>query len=70
MEEVWKQFDDSVYEISSKGRVRSVRNGEFYYLKPYLGDKGYYRIGLTIYGRRYNQTIHRMVAMCRQTSGV
>jgi len=73
--EIWKPIlgFDGIYEVSSKGRVKSMRR-VFYrsnglimtirgrYLKLGLGKNGYYIVGLRCPGERKTINVHRLVA--------
>ena len=59
MEELWKKIDDgndSVYEVSTDGRVRNSKTGRI--LRGRLNrNNGYYRVNL----RGKDEYIHRLV---------
>lgn len=60
--EIWKVIQENTdYEISNYGRVRSKNNG---LLKPMLNNKGYLRVTIFVweYGSRKDRFIHRLVA--------
>ncbi len=62
MQEIWKTIDGYDYQISNQGRVKNSR-GKI--LNPYVGKKGYARIGLFTKpapGIRRDHNIHRLVA--------
>lgn len=72
MEEIWKNIEE-YYQVSSEGRVRSldrvqeIRKGVFIVkkgqiLKQRIDNKGYYRVNLSINGRRKTVSVHRLVA--------
>lgn len=62
--EVWKPVTGRAqgfpYEVSNLGRVR--RKETKYILKPTEGPKGYYRVNLRNSPKRYNVTLHILVA--------
>jgi len=74
--EIWKSVVgyEGCYEVSSKGRVRSVerfltrRNGVIYHAKSYiltqhvLPDTGYITVGLWDIGKSKTLKVHRLVA--------
>lgn len=74
MKEIWKDVEgyDGVYQVSSKGRVKSLDtirwNGQAFYmkkgriLKQKLDDKGYYRINLYHDGKCRTYLVSRLVA--------
>lgn len=51
---------DGLYEITTNGRVYSVRRGK--YLKPRIDRYGYERVVLSVGNKQYHRTIHRLVA--------
>lgn len=62
--ELWKDIDgyNGIYQVSTWGRVRSVRNGEIRILSPYRNSKGYLKIGLRRNGKTDKHRINRLVA--------
>ena len=64
MIEQWKQvvIDGVVYdyEVSSHGRVRNMKTGQF--LKPYVIKDGYLQVALTKGKKRKQLQVHRIVA--------
>ena len=63
--EVWKQYNDTQYEVSSTGRVRSnnyLGHGQTKELKCQLSEKGYKICYLTIGGKTLTKRVHRLVA--------
>lgn len=53
---------EGLYSIDEDGNVFSYRRQNF--LKPYMGDRGYLRVGLSdVDGNRKHYTIHRLVAL-------
>ena len=70
--EIWKsiaEFHD--YEVSSMGRVRRVvpgkRNHACRTLKPWLNNKGYQCVGLSLNGKEHHLLVSRVV--CRAFHG-
>lgn len=63
MEETWKSVVgyEGLYEVSSLGRVRSLRKKKFYY-KKYIMNRGYAHTGLSKYNKINNFYFHRLVA--------
>jgi hypothetical protein len=64
--ENWKAIADSngIYQISSRGRVKSYKSGDELILKPKLQGLGlkYEFVSLYIDGKIHQVTIHRLVA--------
>lgn len=64
MDEIWRDIDGykGLYQISNKGRVKSLKWGKERILKPVINNSGYYCINL------YNDSVikrfllHRLVA--------
>ena len=58
--EEWKDIPgyEGLYAVSNAGRIKR----EDRILQPYFTEKGYYRIGLTMYGRKKQYRVHRLVA--------
>lgn len=65
MFEMWKPINDyeGLYEISSYGRIKSLRGKKPKYLKPQNDSRGYLQIGLNKDGIRKNYKVHRLVAL-------
>lgn len=57
--EVWKQWRNSPYEVSNKGRVRRKGSGEV--RKPRDDDRKHQRVNLTWDGKREEPPLHQMV---------
>jgi len=55
----WRHPEIDKIEVSSLGRVRSVK-GHYYTSRPDKG--GYLRVGFRINGKKVNKSIHRLVA--------
>lgn len=61
--EKWKNIDDFPgYQVSDLGRVRSKRSYGWKILIPTRCDNGYLKVCLVKNQKRYNRTIHRLVA--------
>lgn len=60
MLEIWRDIDgyDGKYQVSTWGRVRSLRG----ILTPYENHKGYLKVGLTKDGKSNKHRINRLVA--------
>ena len=63
--EIWKNIKgyEGLYEISSLGRVKSLKCGKVKILKPQSDSRGYLQIGLVKDKKRTNFKIHRLVAI-------
>ena len=64
MQEIWKDISgfEGVYEISSYGRVRSVKSGKILSTSKCGGCRGYLSVCLSKNGKRYGKLVHRLVA--------
>lgn len=71
LSEVWKDIKgyEGLYQISNLGRVKSLKrfntnnaNTKDRILKPSLDRKGYLHVVLCKNNKRYNKTLHRLVA--------
>ena len=62
-DEIWRDISgyEGIYQVSSKGRVRSIRDGKILILKP-CKRNGYLTVGLRKNGAHKNFTLHRLVA--------
>lgn len=62
--EYWVEIPDSngEYFVSNKYRVRSVKNGRKRILGITLQPHGYYKITMSIKGKRVDRSMHRVVA--------
>ena len=65
MEEIWKDIPDyeGLYQVSSLGRVRSIRYNKTQTLKVYDDLRGYLSIKLHNNKKIKNYKIHQLVAM-------
>lgn len=65
--EVWKQYRDTIYEVSNMGRVR---NRETKYIKSQTDknngkkEHDYKYVGININGKKKKIAVHRMVGEC------
>ena len=61
--EIWRNISgyEGIYQVSNKGRVRSIRDGKILILKP-CKRNGYLMIGLRKNGAHKNFQVHRLVA--------
>ena len=64
MQEIWKDISgfEGVYEISSYGRVRSIKSGKILSTSKCGGCRGYLSVCLSKNGKRYGKLVHRLVA--------
>lgn len=60
MNEIWKQYKDTNYEVSNLGNVRNTKTNRM--LKPCKTLKGYLRVYLSINKKQKWIFIHRLVA--------
>lgn len=69
MEEIWRDINgyDGKYEISNKGRIKSLKGSRGQnrkkYLKPSINTAGYLRVDLSINGKRRKFYVHRLVGI-------
>lgn len=65
VKEEWKPVEgfEGIYDVSSEGRVKRVKNGANNILKPFKNKKGYLGVDLHDCGRRLSAKIHRLVAI-------
>jgi len=59
--EKWKKITNSIYSVSSHGRIKNSKNGHI--KKLWKHYKGHLKIGIGINGRRKNFFVHRLVAI-------
>ena len=64
MNEEWRPVKDfeCLYEVSSLGRVRSVRTGRLLKYGQSRNDGGYYNARLYKHSKQYSRKVHRLVA--------
>jgi len=60
-DEIWDRIDGSKYEISTYGNLRRFKDKVRVY--PEMGNNGYLRFPMTIYGKHTVGSIHRLVAL-------
>lgn len=60
--EIWKDIPgwEGLYEVSSLGRIKSIKKKII--LKPFISNRGYYRIRLHKDKKGKNHSLHRIVA--------
>ena len=62
--EIWKNVTGfEQYQVSNKGRVRSLKNGNPRIMKVFMNNKGYFVVDLSKNGIRNHKYIHRLVAL-------
>ena len=66
MNEIWKDVIgfEGHYQVSNKGKVRSIKNNKIKELKPYKEIKrcGYLSVYLRLPGQKFTKKVHRLVA--------
>lgn len=64
MEEIWKDIAgwEGAYQVSTYGRVKSLKYGKERILKTNKNSRGYLMVGLSIKSKTYSKVIHRLVA--------
>ena len=64
MEEIWRDIDgyEGLYQVSNKGRVKSLKYGKERILRPGWKTGGYLFVILCKNGNQSKQRIHRLVA--------
>lgn len=63
MEEIWKDIGFlKGYQVSSNGRIKSLKFGKEKILKQHLDKRGYCYIGLWINRKKKLLLVHRLVA--------
>ncbi len=62
--EIWRDVIgyEGMYKVSNKGRVASLRKGDFRLLHPNLTNLGYYRVSLKIRPKQTHIFVRRLVA--------
>ena len=65
MEEIWKDIAgwEGLYQVSTCGRVKSLKYGKERILKSGKGGIGYLTVGLSIESRTFSKSVHRLVAI-------
>lgn len=65
MDEIWRDIEgyEGLYQISNKGRVKSLKYGKERILKPQDNGRGYMIIGLFKNGILKHIKVHRLVAI-------
>lgn len=53
MKEVWVRYEDTVYEVSNLGRIRTLRKTGYKYLNPSKCPRGYRNIVLRKAPQKY-----------------
>lgn len=62
--EIWKNVTGfEQYQVSNKGRVRSLKNGNPRIMKGFMNNKCYFVVDLSKNGIRNHKYIHRLVAL-------
>lgn len=63
-DEEWRVINntDSLYFVSSLGRVKSYQGYKAIILKPYTTPKGYEKVDIVEHGQRQTKFVHRLVA--------
>jgi hypothetical protein len=65
--EVWKDIEDfeGYYQVSNKGRVRSLHGDEPYILKQSIKQKygGYWYVNMSVDGNQKSCEVHRLMAI-------
>lgn len=63
--ELWKVVETykGLYEISNKGRLKSLHKGKEHFMKPTITNDGYSKTMLSKNGKPKTHTIHRLVAL-------
>jgi len=65
MEEIWKEIVglEGLYQVSTYGRVKSLKYGKERILKQSKSSRGYLIVCLSIEGKIFNKFVHRLVAI-------
>jgi len=65
MEEVWKDIAgwEGSYQVSTYGRVKSLKYGKERILKHSKNSSGYLTVSLYIEGKTFSKVVHRLVAI-------
>lgn len=64
-EEIWRDIEgyEGLYQVSDKGRVRSLKYGKEHILKPERTHNGYLRVNLCKNEKQKHFLVHRLVAL-------
>lgn len=64
MDEIWKDIEGykGLYQISNKGRVKSLYNGSERILRPWINNDGYLNVKLYKNTAAQHRLVHRLVA--------
>lgn len=62
--EIWRDIKgyENHYQVSNHGNIISVKNGKKLTLKPWIDDKGYFRVHLSKSNKKTYKKIHKLVA--------
>lgn len=62
--EIWKRLKEysEDYEVSSKGRIKSIKYGRDRILKTHITTRGYEEVCLRVSGKSKHLAVHRLVA--------
>ena len=62
--EIWKDVIGykGIYQVSSFGRIKSMKFKKEKILAAYLNSNGYFTLALWLYGERKDKKVHRLVA--------
>lgn len=65
MEEIWKDVAgwEGLYQVSTYGRVKSLKYGKERILKHSKNSSGYLTVGLSIESKTFSKVVHRLVAI-------
>lgn len=58
---MWKQIEDTNYEVSEEGVVRNLTTKIF--IKGWISTSGYKMVSLYILGKKRSKQVHRLVAI-------
>lgn len=62
--ENWRRFRDTLYMVSDRGRVVSMKQRYWRILKPGTDKDGYFRVDISHKGKVKHYHIHKLVALC------
>lgn len=62
--EIWKYIQgyENDYQVSNLGNIKSIKKGKNLILKPWIDDKGYFRVHLSKNNKKTYKKIHKLVA--------